>query len=70
VGIPFALGPKKKGQAIASLGICIGISFLYYVLNQMSIALGQKGVLPPFISAILSHSIFLGFSVAAIRKLP
>lgn len=69
VGIPFALGARKRGQAIASLGLCIGISFLYYVFNQTSIAYGQLGIIPPFLSAILSHGCFITFSILAIRRL-
>lgn len=70
VGIPFAMGARKRGQVIASLGVCLGISFLYYVFNQTSISLGKLGVIPPILSAILSHAIFLTFSLTAIRKLP
>ena len=70
VGIPFALGRSKRGQAIASLGLCIGISFLYYVFNQTSIAFGELGVIPPFVSAILSHAFFTASSILAIRRLP
>lgn len=70
VGIPFALGRSKRGQAVASLGLCIGISFLYYVFNQTSIAFGKLGVIPPAISAILSHTFFTIFSIMAIKNLP
>lgn len=70
VGIPFALGKSRRGQAVASLGLCIGISFLYYVFNQTSIAFGKLGVIPPVISAILSHAFFIIFSVMAIKHLP
>lgn len=70
VGIPFALGAKKRGQVIASIGLCIGISFLYYVFTQTSIALGKLGLITPFISAILSHAFFIALSIATIRRLP
>lgn len=70
VGIPFVLGRSKRGQAIASLGLCIGITFLYYVLNQTSIALGKLGAIPPLFSALLSHASFFALSVIAILKLP
>lgn len=70
VGIPFALGAKKRGQAIASLGLCIGISFLYYVFNQTSIAMGKLGAIPPLLSALLSHAFFVISSIIAIFHLP
>ena len=70
VGIPFALGGKKRGQTMASLGLCIGISFIYYVFNQTSIAMGKLGLITPLVSAALSHSFFLTLSILMIRKLP
>lgn len=70
VGIPFALGARKRGQAVASLGLCIGISFLYYVFNQTSIAIGKLGFVPPFLCAVLSHLFFITFGILAIRRLP
>lgn len=69
VGIPFALGSRKRGQAIASLGVCIGISFIYYVFNQTSIAFGKTGLIPPIISAVLSHGVFISASLFAVRRL-
>ncbi len=70
LGIPFALTIKKRATGLYSLGISIMVGFLYYVINAISIALGKKGVFPPFLAASFSHIITLSYSIYLIRKLP
>ncbi len=70
LGIPFSLRMRKRATGVSSLGISIMVAFLYYVLSAVCIALGKGGVLPPVISASLSHLIILSFSLYLIMKLP
>jgi lipopolysaccharide export system permease protein len=70
MGIPFALMIKKRATGLSSLGISIMLGFLYYVLSALSIALGKAGMLTPFVSASLSHSLVFLFGLYLIHNLP
>lgn len=70
IGIPFSLMIKKRAAALSSFGLCILVGFLYYVLNAVAIAFGKGGVLPPVLSASLSHIVAVVFSLRLIYTLP
>lgn len=70
LGIPFALMIRKRATGFSSLGISLMVSFLYYVLNAISIALGKQGFLIPILSVFLSHLIALIFSLSLISSIP
>jgi len=46
------------------------VGFLYYVCNAVSIALGKSGILPPFLSAVLSPGLALLLSLHMMKDLP
>ncbi len=70
VGMPFILVTgKRKGLTFASIGIALAISFLFYVVNAVGLALGKGGVLPPFLAAWLAPILFSGAGFYLIRKL-
>jgi lipopolysaccharide export system permease protein len=69
LGIPSALMIKKRGTAMASVGMAIAVGFLYYVLSAISLALGKAGILMPFLSASISHLIALTCALYLISKL-
>lgn len=62
VGIPFSLAIRKRGAALSSIGICLIIGFLYYVLNAVSIALGYSGLIFPFWAAWGTNICFLALA--------
>ena len=59
IGIPFSFKIRKRANIFSSFGICVGISFLYYVLTGISLALGKSGMLFPFLSAWIAPLGFL-----------
>lgn len=69
VGLPFALLVKsRKRSTLTSLGIAIGIGFLFYVFNALALAFGKSGVLPPILSAWISPMIFIGLAIILIEN--
>jgi lipopolysaccharide export system permease protein len=58
-GIPFALSVRKKRIEFFSFGICIILCFFYYVIWSICVNLGKIGFFPPFLSAWLTHLLFL-----------
>ncbi|MEW6008993.1 MAG: LptF/LptG family permease [Candidatus Omnitrophota bacterium] len=70
LSIPISLSLRKKGQIIFSLGVSMGLAFLYYVLNSISIAFGKEGYLPIIISAWLANGLFFVVGWLLSRNLP
>ena len=61
--IPLAFSMRKKRVGFFSLGICIILGFFYYVIGSICLNLGKIGVFPPFLSAWLSHLLFLSMGI-------
>lgn len=68
VGIPFSFVIRRRANIFSSFGICIALSFLYFILTSVSLALGKSGVLFPFLAAWLIPAIFVSLSLKAISK--
>ena len=68
IGVPFAL-VSRRGGALSGVGICLGISFSYYGVSALSIALGKGGMLPAALSAWLANILFGALGIILIRKL-
>lgn len=70
IGIPSSIVIRRRAVAFSSIGLCIGIGFIFYVAFAVSIALGKTGALPPFAAAWISHVIFGGLALYFIAKIP
>jgi len=69
IGLPFALMMKSRRRStFTSLGIAISFSFLYYVTNAVSIALGKGGLLPPILSAWATPMLVTGIAIFIIEN--
>ncbi|MBM3250034.1 MAG: YjgP/YjgQ family permease [Candidatus Omnitrophica bacterium] len=69
LGIPFSLILRKRATGLASVGLCIVVGVLYYLLTAVCVALGRS-VLPALVAASLSHAVALSYSLRLIRSLP
>jgi lipopolysaccharide export system permease protein len=70
LGIPSAIAIRRRAVAFSSIGLCIGISFIFYVLFAVSIALGKAGILPPLVAAWISHIFFSIIALYYISRVP
>jgi len=70
IGIPSSVAIRRRAVAFSSIGLCIGISFIFYVLFAVSIALGKINVIPPFMAAWITHVIFGGVALHFIARIP
>lgn len=68
LGIPFSVTRARSGGAIANVGICLGLVFLYWIFYSSSLTMGNYGYLPPFLAAWTPNFIMGGLSVYLIRK--
>lgn len=66
IGIPFSFMIRKRANLFSSFGICILISFLYYIFTAIGLALGKAGIIFPFLSVWL---IPLAFSLWALNTI-
>ncbi|MBF0619036.1 MAG: LptF/LptG family permease [Candidatus Omnitrophica bacterium] len=70
VGLPFALVTgKRKGLTFASVGIALGIGFLFYVVNAISLAFGKGGAFPPIVAAWFAPATFTAVGFYVIKTL-
>ncbi|MFA5259979.1 MAG: LptF/LptG family permease [Candidatus Omnitrophota bacterium] len=68
VGLPLTLSTgRRSAQTFSSLGIAIGIGFLYYVTNAVGLALGKGGIFPPLLSAWMAPVLFTGVALYLIK---
>lgn len=68
IGIPFSFMIRKRANFFSSFGICICVSFLYYVSTAIAVALGKAEILFPFLSVWIVPAGFSFFAVRAIQK--
>lgn len=57
IGFPFALKSPRSGTSV-SIGLSIFIGFSYWTLLNLGLSLGHAQLLPPFLSAWVSHILF------------
>lgn len=58
IAIPFAARRAIKGGLAISFGFTVAVSFIYYVLMSLGLALGKGGHLPPVLAAWEANIIF------------
>ena len=69
LGLPFALMVRsRKGSTFSTLGIAVGIGFLYYVVNAVALAFGKGHLIPPLLSAWLAPILFTGMALILIES--
>ena len=60
VGLPLSLMThRRKALTFTSLGLAIGIGFIFHVTNAVGLALGKGGLFAPMLSAWLAPLLFL-----------
>lgn len=70
IGIPSSIVIRRRAIAFSSIGICVGITFVFYILFAVSIALGKSGALPPILCAWMTHLIFAASAFYFISRIP
>ncbi|MBN21365.1 MAG: LPS export ABC transporter permease LptG [Bdellovibrionaceae bacterium] len=62
LGIPFSTRMRRQGGLGKDLGICLGITFFYWLFFSIGLSMGKSGVLPPWLSAWGPSFVFLAFA--------
>jgi len=58
IGIPFSLQINRSGGVALSIGLSLGIGFLYWITYSVGISLGHAGFLHPILAAWLVNLLF------------
>ena len=68
LGIPFSLRGRREGSVAKDLGLCLGITFFYWLFYSVGLSLGTNGALPPWLAAWLPSTIFVALAVTLIAR--
>ncbi len=69
LGIPFSVSRSRTGGTFLSIGICMALVFVYWVLYSSSLTLGGHGYLPAILAAWLPGVIMGGLGLYLLRRL-
>jgi lipopolysaccharide export system permease protein len=62
LSLPIAAVRRPGGQAV-QLGIGLAVAFLYLLLQKLAEPLGYSGVIPPLVTAVLPHLVFVVLTI-------
>jgi lipopolysaccharide export system permease protein len=68
LGVPFAVKTRREGGVAQDLGLCLLLTFFYWLFYSVGLSLGTNGALPPMLAAWLPSSIFGALAVALIAR--
>lgn len=62
LALPFSIRRRREGGLAKDLGICLIITFLYWVSYSLGLSLGSNGALPPWLAAWLPSAVFVALT--------
>ncbi|MGK5082308.1 LPS export ABC transporter permease LptG [Bdellovibrionota bacterium FG-1] len=68
LGVPFSLRGRREGSLSKDLGLCLGVTFFYWLFYSIGLSLGTNGALPPWLAAWLPSTIFVALAVTLIAR--
>jgi lipopolysaccharide export system permease protein len=68
LAIPFSLRGRREGGAARDFGLCLAITFFYWLFFSIGLSLGTNGTVPPLLAAWLPSMVFGGLAVFLIVK--
>lgn len=68
LAVPFSTRSRREGGAAKDLGLCLAITFFYWLFYSVGLSLGANGALPPVVAAWLPSAIFGGLAGTLILR--
>jgi lipopolysaccharide export system permease protein len=68
LAIPFSVRGRREGGVAKDLGICLGVTFVYWILYSIGLAIGSRGLMPPVLAAWLPSVLFLGIGIVLMLR--
>ncbi len=69
LGIPFSIRGRREGSVARDLGLCLSVTFFYWLFYSVGLSLGTNGALLPWLAAWLPSLIFVAVAVTLIARL-
>jgi lipopolysaccharide export system permease protein len=58
LAVPFATRNRRSGGAGKDLGICLALTFFYWIFFSVGLSLGTNGAVPPVVAAWFPSAVF------------
>ncbi len=68
LGVPFSVRSRREGGVAKDLGLCLAVTFFYWLFFSVGLSLGTNGVIPPLLSAWLPSMIFGALAAVLISR--
>lgn len=69
LGIPFSVNRQRSGGHALSIGLCLGLAFVYWALYSSGLTMGRYGALPPFVAALAPSLLMAGIAGRLLLRL-
>lgn len=63
LGFPFSYRNRREGSIAKDLGICLVVTFFYWLFYSVGLSLGSNGALPPVLAAWVPSAAFAGLAL-------
>ncbi|OFZ20211.1 MAG: LPS export ABC transporter permease LptG [Bdellovibrionales bacterium GWB1_55_8] len=68
LGVPFSVRSRREGGVARDLGLCLALTFFYWLFYSIGLSLGTNGALPPWLAAWLPSTFFGALAVTLIAR--
>lgn len=68
LAVPFSVRGRREGGLAKDLGICLGVTFFYWLFYSIGLSLGTNGALPPVVAAWAPTLIFTAFALILVAR--
>jgi len=68
LAVPFSLSSRREGGFAKDLGLCLGVTFFYWLFYSVGLSLGTNGALPPWLAAWLPSTVFVALAATLIAR--
>lgn len=68
LGVPFSVRGRREGGVAKDLGICMAITFFYWLFYSVGLSLGTNGALLPWLAAWLPSMVFAALAAVLIAR--
>jgi lipopolysaccharide export system permease protein len=68
IGIPFSMRGRRSGGVARDLGLCLAVTFFYWLFYSVGLSLGTNGALPPWVAAWFPSVVFMGLAAMLMSR--
>lgn len=69
LGIPFSITSRRQSGVAKDFGLCLGVTFFYWLFYSVGLSLGKNGAIAPVFAAWLPSGIFAIIAIVLLVRL-